>query len=201
MKWILVHYQSEELGGEWARWFGNVADVEIRRGDICYQPVDAIVSPANSFGFMDGGLDIALSNRFGWDLQQRLQKEIAARPLRELLVGEAIVFATGDGSVPWLVAAPTMRVPMLLRQSINPYLAMKAILTAVISHECSPAIRSVAIPGLGTGVGGMNAATAALQMWQAFREIVLLQVPYPTDFDDAQRRHVDLNLQEIKLWD
>ena len=201
MKWILVYYGIPELGAEWRRYFGGEADVEIHGGDICSMPVDAIVSPANSFGFMDGGLDIALSNRFGWDLQKKLQQQIAARPLGELLVGEALVMPTADERTPWLISAPTMRVPMLLRQSVNPYLAMKAILAAVLNHDQTPAIQSVAIPGLGTGVGGMSAATAAWQMWQAYREIVLYQIPYPLDFDEAQRRHLDLNRDEIKIWD
>ena len=29
---------------------------------------DAIVSPANSFGFMDGGIDMVYSKRFGWQM-------------------------------------------------------------------------------------------------------------------------------------
>ena len=45
-------------------------------GDITQIECDAMVSPANSFGFMDGGLDYALSERFGWDLEKRLQKII-----------------------------------------------------------------------------------------------------------------------------
>jgi O-acetyl-ADP-ribose deacetylase (regulator of RNase III) len=201
MKWILVHYNDESLAHEWRRWFGNESDVEIHGGDICQLQVDAIVSPANSFGFMDGGLDIALSNRFGWNLQERLQKAIAARPLGELLVGEALVFPTSDENVPWLISAPTMRVPMKLRQSVNAYLAMKAILVAAMYHQLSPAINSVAIPGLGTGVGEMSAATAALQMWTAYREVALFQATYPADFDEAQRRHLHLNRDEIKIWD
>jgi O-acetyl-ADP-ribose deacetylase (regulator of RNase III) len=201
LKWHLVHYRSPELGDEWRRYFSGEADVEIHSGDICWLQVDAIVSPANSFGFMDGGLDIALSKRFGWDLQKKLQQLIAARPLGELLVGEALVMPTGDERVSWLISAPTMRVPMKLRQSVNPYLAMKAILAAAIHHQQSPTISSVAIPGLGTGVGGMSAQTAAWQMWQAYREVVLYEVPYPVDFDEAQRRHLDLNRDEIKIWD
>ena len=39
----------------------------------------AVVSPANSFGFMDGGLDYKLSERFGWALQERLQRRLAVQ--------------------------------------------------------------------------------------------------------------------------
>ena len=54
------------------------------------------------------------SERFGWLLQKTLQQTIAARPLKELLVGEALILPTGDMEVPWLISAPTMRVPMRL---------------------------------------------------------------------------------------
>jgi O-acetyl-ADP-ribose deacetylase (regulator of RNase III) len=162
---------------------------------------DAVVSPANSFGFMDGGLDYALSERFGWGLQQRLQQAIARRPLKELLVGEAMVLPTDDPDVPCLISAPTMRVPMHLRQSVNAYLAMKAILAAALGHAGSPPIRRVAIPGLGTGCGRLDVETAAWQMWTAYREVVLNEWRYPEDFGEAQKAHLQLNVKEIMIWD
>ncbi len=200
MKWLLVHYGNDRLGDAWHRHFDGQSNVEILEGDICHVPADAVVSPANSFGFMDGGLDTALSERFGWGLQEKLQQMIAARPLRELLVGEALVIATEDAAVPWLISAPTMRVPMRLRQSVNAYLAMKAILLTAVAHSGSPPIQSVAIPGLGTGCGALDAHTAALQMWTAFREVVLNEGTYPPDFGEAQKAHLKLN-RDVMIWD
>lgn len=201
MKWFLIYKDDESLGDEWRRLFHRQADVEIQRNDICRMNVDAIVSPANSFGFMDGGLDLALSERFGWDLQSNLQRAINARPLKELLVGEALVLPTGDFAVPWLISAPTMRVPMRLRQTVNAYLAMKAILTTALAHADSPRIETVAIPGLGTGCGGLNASAAARQMWKAFSEVILGQCAPPADFGEAQKSHLELNPEEIMIWD
>lgn len=200
MKWLLVYYDNDALGAEWRRLFGGRPDVEVIQGDICKVKADAVVSPANSFGFMDGGLDHALSERFGWGLQEQLQRAIRERPLRELLVGEALVLPTGDPDVPWLISAPTMRVPMRLRQSVNAYLAMKAVVAAASGHAGSPPIRSLAVPGLGTGVGGLSAATAARQMWAAFRELVLNERDYPADFGEAQKAHLGLN-DAIMIWD
>jgi hypothetical protein len=62
VKWFLVHYDDDELRAHWERWFGPEPDVEIVSGDICQLAVDAIVSPTNSLGFMDGELDQALSS-------------------------------------------------------------------------------------------------------------------------------------------
>lgn len=201
MKWLLVCENDEILGEQWRHFFGGQTNVEVLQGDICRVSADAIVSPANSFGFMDGGLDHALSVRFGWGLQERLQRAITSRPLKELLVGEAMVLPTGDPAIPWLISAPTMRVPMRLRQSVNAYLAMKAILVAALGHVAPSPIRSVAIPGLGTGCGGLDRETAALQMWMAYREVVLNECRYPEDFGEAQKMHLQLNVNEIMIWD
>jgi len=201
MKWLLVHNHNIELAHQWQHYFSDLADVEIIDADICTVDADAIVSPANSFSFMDGGLDYALSERFGWHLQDKLQTLISQRPLRELLVGEAVLLPTEDAKTPWLISAPTMRVPMKLRQSINAYLAMKAILVTAKHSQAVPAIRTVAIPGLGTGVGGLSADTAALQMWTAYREIVLEDWSHPAGFGAAQEHHLSLNTREIMIWD
>ena len=197
MKYILV-YQEPELGQAWRKHFAPAQDVEIMEGDICAIDCDAIVSPANSFGFMDGGLDHAISERFGWSLQEQLQADIQKRPLKELLVGEAIIIATKDSRVPWLISAPTMRVPMRLRQTVNAYLAMKAILTSALAH---PEINIITIPGLGTGCGHLSPETAALQMWTAYSEVVFGNTTYPADYGEAQRRHVNLNRDVINLWE
>lgn len=194
-------YRSPELGAAWLRHFKDREEVEVLAGDICQVACDALVSPANSFGFMDGGLDLAISERFGWDLEKRLQAKIAQRPLRELLVGEALLVKTNDEHLPWLISAPTMRVPMRLRQSVNAYLAMKAILNVALAAEHSHSISTVAIPGLGTGVGGLSATTAAFQMWMAFQEIVLGEFSFPRTFADAQGAHFGLNPAEINFWD
>jgi O-acetyl-ADP-ribose deacetylase (regulator of RNase III) len=192
MKLILC-YQDESLGDAWRYAFQDIADVEVVAGDICQLPCDAIVSPANSFGFMDGGLDRLLSERFGWDLEKRVQEAIQSRPLGELLVGEAIVVPTHDDKTPWLICAPTMRVPMRIRTSVNAYLAMKAILATVMSHLGTTPIETIAVPGLGTGVGQLAPALAAGQMAQAYREMVMRQRKYPANFAEAQRMHLNLN--------
>ncbi len=200
MKLKLV-YKEDEIGKAWGKHFSKVENVSIVKEDICQVDCDAIVSPANSFGFMDGGLDYYLSERFGWNLQEELQTLIANRPMKELLIGEALIIPTKDKKVPWLISAPTMRVPMVLRQSVNAYLAMKAILTVALSHKTQPAIESIAIPGLGTGCGALDPETSALQMWNAYREVILKEIEYPKDFGEAQSSHFNLNKNEIIIWD
>lgn len=195
---VLLAYRSQDLGDAWEQHFGLVRNVEIVNADITTIDCDAVVSPANSFGFMDGGLDLALSERFGWDLQSRVRSAIDELPEQELLIGKSLVFPTNDKQIPWVVVSPTMRVPMSfnIASSVNAYLA-KALLLAAESHH---GIETIAVPGLCTGVGRMPAATSATQMYAAYCEIVLGKRKRYVDFGEAQRGQLDLNPNGM-IWD
>jgi O-acetyl-ADP-ribose deacetylase (regulator of RNase III) len=167
---IILSDISTKMLQSWTEHFGKEENVKIVEGDITNIFCDAIVSPANSFGFMDGGLDHAISERLGWDLETRLQQKIKALPEGELLIGQAIVMETGDMDIPFLISAPTMRIPMNfnINTSINAYLAMKAIL---IKAKFDDRISSVAIPGLCTGTGGMQPIIAAQQFTRRTKKL------------------------------
>ena len=191
MHYLLID-KNPAMVAAWQEYFAEEENVKIVEGDLTDVSCDAIVSPANSFGFMDGGVDYAISMRLGWNLQFELQKAIKALPEGELLVGRAMVIETGDDIVPFLISAPTMRVPMSynIDTSINAYLAMKATLIQAISH---PQITFVAIPGFCTGVGRMHPTTAAMQMYQAFVEMEKGQKLDFPNFGAAQKQHWALN--------
>ena len=197
MKIILSGLQQELLAA-WSDCFSGQERVEIVNADITILECDAVVSPANSFGFMDGGLDYALSERFGWDLEKRLQKMIKALPMGELLIGQALLLETGDKTIPFLISAPTMRIPtnFNIDTSVNAYLAMKAILITAQSDE---RIQSVAIPGLCTGVGQMPPMISAKQMFQAYKEIILGEKMDFESFGEAQKYHWNIN-QSGMIW-
>jgi O-acetyl-ADP-ribose deacetylase (regulator of RNase III) len=84
----------------WRRAFRGY-DVEVESGDLLDLEVDAYVSPANSYGYMDGGLDLLLRNRFP-GIQQRVQTASGGF----LKIGSAVVVETVDAYVPYLVSAP-----------------------------------------------------------------------------------------------
>lgn len=197
MKIILADF-SERLVEAWSEFFGKEENITIIQADITTLKCDAVVSPANSFGFMDGGLDYALSERFGWDLEKKLQEQIKELPEGELLVGQSILMETGDVDVPFLISAPTMRIPtnFNIDTSVNAYLAMKAILIRAKSEE---KIQSVAIPGLCTGVGRMQPIIAARQMFQAYKEIVLGERTNFANFGESQKHHWNINPQGM-IW-
>lgn len=190
---------NPKMVATWKEFFQEEPNVAIYEGDLTKVTCDAIVSPANSFGFMDGGVDYANSERLGWDLQVKLQKHIKALLEGELLVGKAVVLETGDDTIPYLISAPTMRVPMSfhISTSINAYLAMKAALIEARKHEH---IESVAVPGFCTGVGKMQPMIAARQMYQAFREIELGETMDFQAFGEAQKYHWNINPQG-SIWE
>lgn len=139
--------------------------------DITTLQVDAVVSPANSFGFMDGGVDLAYSHAFGWHVQDALQDEIKARNPAELLVGQALAVKTCDINIPWVIAAPTMRKPCQLASSLPIFLATRAAMLVALHMG----LKSIAFPGMGTGTGGVCYNAAANAMLRGVREAA--QVP------------------------
>ena len=175
---------------EWEHHFQDVENVAVSCGDIWGVKADAIVSPANSFGFMDGGIDMVYTRRFGWGVQQRLQALLRAEYGGELLVGQAVVIETGDADYPWLISAPTMRVPMDINGTVNAYLAFRAVLNAVAAHNAQHpgAIRSVLCPGLGTATGELPYEICARQMQAAYLESQL-STSAPRDVNDILMRH------------
>jgi O-acetyl-ADP-ribose deacetylase (regulator of RNase III) len=93
----------------------------------------------------------------------------------ELPVGTATIIAMGTRRFPFLIVSPTMRVPSRVSGTINAYLSMRAALVAMLDHNKGGIVRisSVAVPGLCTGVGGMPADEAALQMRAAYDMVML----------------------------
>lgn len=164
--------------------FEGMSRTKVIHGDIFAQGggADAMVSPANSFGQMDGGLDLAILEFFGKGLQDRVY-DVYRRFGRTVPVGQAVIIPTSDSRCPYLISAPTMYAPMNVEDTFNAYWAMKAVLQAV--HEWNledvymgsafvpikqQPIRSVLVPGLCTGTGRMHPDTAARQMRKAYVE-------------------------------
>ena len=131
----------------------GIATIESFRGSAFAAPADAIVSPGNSFGNMGGGFDRICRDRFGFDLQFKLQNTIRQRPMLELLVGEAVILATGDEKFPHFISVPTMRTPGRVKDPADIYLASRAAILAAKDAGFG----RICMTGLGTGSGGISA--------------------------------------------
>ncbi len=126
----------------------------------------------------------------------------------ELIVGNADVVETETESIPFLIVAPTMRVPMHLQDTVNPYLAMRALLTLVkhktflsgphAGEPISEHIKTIALPGLGTGVGRVGFNTCAHHVRQAINDILLENYTMPRSWAEASDRHQLLYTNKLK---
>ena len=165
------------LTSAWEQQFDGCKGVDVRAGNILEVAADAYVSPANSYGAMDGGLDWALRERFGLEIETRVQAAIGRERGGMLPVGDALVVPTNDEDVPYLIVAPTMELPMVVLHTSNAFYAMRALLRAWGRFEAREPgrIASIAVPGLGTGVGRMDPEVAAKQMRRGYDEFLAEQ--------------------------
>src|SRR5262252_219040 len=209
---IYLRDRNPEMEKAWGLFWKDDPDVDLSTGDVFAGPItDAIVSPANSFGFMDGGIDGIYS--FRWPrVQAELQKFLANHHFGELPIGNAVILPIphgdehtmlpgpwtrkeGQEDFKWLVSAPTMRVPMDIRGTVNAYLAFRATLIAVIRHnhnndlEPERQINSLLCPGLGTAIGMMEPKVAALQMFTAYQHILKEPFDIGADLGNAWNMH------------
>jgi O-acetyl-ADP-ribose deacetylase (regulator of RNase III) len=196
---IILTAVERPLANAWDRFCGDLDFVTVHRGSILDAECDAVVSPANSFGFMDGGIDAVYLDHFGPEIQSRVRLAILERHHGELLVGAAEIVDTDDPAIPHLIAAPTMRVPMVLLESVNAYLAARAVFL-LVKHGRFPAgphqgrpiserVKTVALPGLGTGVGRIGFNTCARQVRAAIDEVLLSSPALPGSWAEASERH------------
>jgi O-acetyl-ADP-ribose deacetylase (regulator of RNase III) len=129
----------------------NLPQIEVRKGSITTCQVDAIVNPANSFGCMGGGVAGAIKAVGGQSIED---EAITKAPVQ---IGEAVVTGAGDLICRKVIHAPTMHNPAERTDSHKVACAVKAALE-LADNEC---FRSIAMPGMGTGVGGLSKLEAA----------------------------------------
>lgn len=135
---------------------------------------DCVATAGNSFGLMDAGMDLAIINYFGREIQDRIQEIILRDYLGEQPVGTSFLVETGALAHPWLAHTPTMRVPMNICGTDYVYLATWATLLAVRRHnlQCPrSSISTLVCPAFGTGTGGIAPQESGVQIriaWENF---------------------------------
>jgi O-acetyl-ADP-ribose deacetylase (regulator of RNase III) len=172
---LILVAPSPTLCSAFQEHFDGLPGAEVASGYFEQLPeFDCIVSAANSFGLMDGGVDLAIIRFFGEALQDRVQKHILQEYLGEQPIGTSFIIETGHPKHPYLAHTPTMRVPMEIAHTDYPYVAMWAMLLTVRRHNQHEQrkIRIIACPGLGTGIGRMPHQEAARQMALAYKHFL-----------------------------
>lgn len=192
MRLILVDIDPA-LCDAWKIYFKDLPDIEIVCDSFQKVPVyDCMVSPANSFGIMDGGIDYAITKFFGEQLMARVQERILKEYRGEQPVGTSFIVETGMDDHPYLAHTPTMRYPMSLLRTDVVYTAMWAMLNTVANFNltASHPIDTILCPGLGTGTGAVPALEGARQMALAYRNF--LTPPTFIDWDYALDRQNEI---------
>jgi O-acetyl-ADP-ribose deacetylase (regulator of RNase III) len=157
--------------------------IHIAKSDITEMAVDAVVNPANSLGIMGGGVAAALSRKGGPTIQRE------AMSLAPIAVGAAVITAAGQLWAKHVIHAPTMDEPGMKIGVENVRRATRAALIAA-AHR---GLETIALPGMGTGLGGVDPADAARAMvdeLRAHRQANPTTV-YLVDLNDNILRHLE----------
>ena len=188
---LILMATDEFQAKQFEKQFTGVENVRIHRGFFeSLDKVDCLVSPANSFGLMDGGMDLVITNYFGNQLQERVQKVILKDYYGEQPIGTSFIVETKNEKIPYLSHTPTMRVPRLIHNTDNVYRAMKSMLIAVLKHGKA---NSVACPALGAGVGRLHPSIVAYQMKLAYEH--LENVPEVIDWQYASILNYEIGVE------
>lgn len=138
----------------------------IEKGDITKISCDAIVNPANSYGYMGGGVAGAIKRIGGIEIEK---EAIFKAPIK---VGRAVKTTSGTLPCRFVIHAPTMSQPAMRIKIENVKLATKAAFQLASDLN----LKTIAIPGMGTGVGGVSFKDAA-------KEITSIAKQYDDKFD------------------
>ncbi|MEN9399011.1 MAG: hypothetical protein RL632_112 [Bacteroidota bacterium] len=135
---------------------------------------DCMVSAANSYGCMDGGIDGHITKYFGQQLMDRVQAHIVTHYLGEQPIGTSFIIPTYHEQHPFLAHTPTMRFPEPIAHTDNVYHAMRAMLLAVREHnmKSDQKIITIACPGLGALTGEVPLEKVARQMERAYASVI-----------------------------
>ena len=125
--------------------------IHLAKADITEMAVDAVVNPANSLGIMGAGVAGALHRKGGPTIQRE------AMSLAPIAVGAAVVTLAGNLWARHVIHAPTMEQPGEKVSVESVRRATHAALIAAAHHS----LDVIAIPGMGTGLGGVDPSDAS----------------------------------------
>jgi O-acetyl-ADP-ribose deacetylase (regulator of RNase III) len=136
---LIVSAVNEELHAEFVKAFDGFPEVEVVFSRFEDTDFDCVVSAANGFGLMDGGVDQCITDMFGVQMMHRVQQKIINQYAGEQPVGTSMIVRGNEHTLAYgnkyVAHTPTMRVPRDVSCSDNAYKAMKAALLAVQAHN------------------------------------------------------------------
>ena len=201
---IILAALHEAVIAAWQAAFEGVAGVTIHHGSILEVETQAVVCPTNSFGFMLNSLDAAYLKFFGNHIENWLHNRIVTNHHGELLVGQAELIETHHVQIPYFIAAPTMRVRVVMdsMETVNPYLATRGAFLlwqhAVLDDKRAmcDVVKTLALPlmnpGLTREAEWLPPTLCAHQMRVAYDEVLLGKHIPPSTWWEAASKHRQL---------
>ena len=132
--------------------------IEVVQGDITEQDVDAIVNAANNHLWMGSGVAGAIARRGGRGIED---EAIRQGPIH---VGEAVLTSGGALLARYVIHAAAMGQDLQTDGE-----KIRAATAAALDLARARGCKSLAVPALGTGVGGFPARECARIMLDAVR--------------------------------
>ncbi len=192
MPYLYLLALRDEVAENFHSAFDDVEGVEIIRDDFehfmnAHPEVDGIVSPANSYGLMTGGLDKAIRDYFGMALQDAVQENILKEWFGEQTVGSCMAVEIPDFPGRKLFHTPTMRTPSVIIDYQTVYLCMRSALAAAVKAGAA----YLMVPAFGGSTGRVPAEIVARNMRAAYDQILeQLERPHKENFRTAGKRTV-----------
>jgi O-acetyl-ADP-ribose deacetylase (regulator of RNase III) len=155
------------------------------------------VSPANSFGTMDGGIDLYLDTCIFPDIEKPLRQKIAKLKIMSkfnrpyLPIGSSIIIYTNKNIA--MVSSPTMLKPQEVSQTQNAYYATIATLYNIfINNKHDPETTDIILTSFCCGWGKMDPKTSFTQIQKGIN-----------DYKTYKPQHVMKNIIicEPNLWE
>jgi len=185
------------LNNEWVdsikEHFKNVPLISAEKGDIKTIPTEnhCFVSPANSLGFMDGGIDLVLSREIMPGIDRKVKKRIQDLDIissmgRPYLPIGSVISVSYDVNT-FLIVTPTMFLPHDVRGTQNAYWSFYAALK--MWHKlCTQKNKkyNLVVTSHCCGVGKMSGKESAEQMKRAYDDFIHRKGAEPVkEYEDA----------------
>ena len=140
----------------------GATDVRVWQGDITALAVDAIVNAANNEGWLGAGVAGAIRRAAG----DQVEREAVAKA--PWAVGDTV--RTGPGRLAGRGVKAILHAAAMAPGQPASVEAVGSATTAALRLAAAEGLGSVALPALGTGVGGVDLEAAAAAMAAAVRE-------------------------------
>ncbi|MBU6283857.1 macro domain-containing protein, partial [bacterium] len=162
---------NPKMVAAWREVFEDNPEVSIHQGSMLAQAVSAWVTPTNTRGSMDQGLDGLVRQHLGPAIQTRVQQAIATQFRGQLPVGCATCVETGCPQPRFLISTPSFAsAAETVSDGLTVALAGAAALQAaeMQNRRVPGSIVTLALPGLGANTGRLPVETCADLFWTAY---------------------------------